>query len=33
VDNWHYIVLRLAEKFHVMAWNQRNHGQRHAARK
>jgi esterase len=26
-DNWHSIALRLAEKFHVFAIDQRNHGQ------
>jgi pimeloyl-ACP methyl ester carboxylesterase len=26
-DNWHPIALRLAEKFHVLAPDQRNHGQ------
>jgi esterase len=26
-DNWHPIALRLAEKFHVFALDQRNHGQ------
>jgi esterase len=26
-DNWHTIALRLAEKFHVFALDQRNHGQ------
>jgi pimeloyl-ACP methyl ester carboxylesterase len=26
-DNWHHIALRLAEKFHVFALDQRNHGQ------
>ena len=26
-DNWHFIALRLAEKFHVFALDQRNHGQ------
>ena len=26
-DNWHHIAMRLAEKFHVFAVDQRNHGQ------
>ncbi|MDD5140992.1 MAG: alpha/beta fold hydrolase [Verrucomicrobiales bacterium] len=26
-DNWHHIALRLAESFHVLAVDQRNHGQ------
>jgi len=26
-DNWHYIALKLAEKFRVFALDQRNHGQ------
>jgi pimeloyl-ACP methyl ester carboxylesterase len=26
-DNWHHAALRLAEKFHVLAVDQRNHGQ------
>jgi pimeloyl-ACP methyl ester carboxylesterase len=26
-DNWHFIALKLAEKFHVFALDQRNHGQ------
>ena len=25
-DNWHFIALKLAEKFHVFALDQRNHG-------
>jgi pimeloyl-ACP methyl ester carboxylesterase len=26
-DNWHYVTQRLAERFHVFAVDQRNHGQ------
>ncbi len=26
-DNWHYVAQRLAERFHVFAVDQRNHGQ------
>ncbi len=26
-DNWHHVAQRLAESFHVLAVDQRNHGQ------
>ena len=26
-DNWHYLALKLADSFHVLALDQRNHGQ------